>query len=473
MQAIRSFKYLAFAAAITLWGCSNQQYAQTGEYDDLYFSSKDKREVQYTASTANNVTYSDQNNGEAGEDYSQKDVNPDYIQQYAEDSRKNVSTGTDGNDSYSADENSYYDENYTRPGGINLARHYHRQQSGYDYSPAFNFYGYGGSGYNDPFFDPYWDRPYAFHNRFHDPFYSPFNMRSGIVISYGWGNPWGMNRWNRWNDPFYWNSPWAYRNAYNGWNSPWMWNDPFFSGYNPYYGYGNGYYNRPVVIVNGNNNGTNNPDNRTTRYSPRSGRGSAQVNDNAVGNSPRSSQGGRIGNTDPNQPNRGGRMANEDGTASPRAVRPRNSNPDYNGNTTQDDSSRPGGRVSSPQGAGNDSYASPRPVRPRGNENSGTSTPNGRTYGSGASDYSNNRSNSPSYNNTPRQRSGNDNTTSPAPRSSNWGNSRSNDTFRSNGGSNSSFGGSSSTPSSSPRSGGSSSGSSGGSSSPRSPRSPR
>jgi hypothetical protein len=126
MKAFQTIKYLAFAGAATLWSCSSQQYAQkqNTEYDDLYFSSTDKKEVVYTASTSNNNYSSTGNTGVVTQDNSQKNVNPEYIQQYADQGRsENEQAQTNDNDSYSADDSyAYYDENYRKGdgGGVTL-----------------------------------------------------------------------------------------------------------------------------------------------------------------------------------------------------------------------------------------------------------------------------------------------------------------------------------------------------------------
>lgn len=480
MKAHQTIKYLAFAGVVGLWGCSSQQYAQnSNEQDDLYFSSKDRKEVVYTASTSS-ANYNTGNTGVAGEDNSQKNVNPEYIQQYAEQSKKTnnstnngtIQSGTNASDSYSAD-NSYYDEDYRSNTNVNLARNYNRRNwdtgTNINIIPSYgvgNFY--GGSAFYDPFYDPY------FYGASHyDPFfYRPFvRVRPGVIVSIGAG--WGWNRWNRWNawnswyDPFYaWNDPFYGRYAFGG-----GWNDPFY--YNPYRYYGGNYYGGGnVIVVNpGNNNGGNN-DPRTVRYSPRSSRGSSVVNDN-FDNTPRTGREGRGGRVDqsvesnPNTTTGGRNNANiSDGEGRPaRAVRPR-------GGETQE-YYRPQNTPADYNGAGNRAPASvtdnnnistPRAVRPRGNSDAGSDRNN--TY----SDYnSNSRPSAPTYSAPSTGRSPRSSEYS-TPRSndnwnnnnnSNWNNSRSTDTHRSSGGNS---GGSYSAPSSSPRGG------DGGSRSPRSPR---
>lgn len=470
MKAYKTVKYLAFASVAGLWGCSSQQYAQNTEYDDLYFSSKDRKEVVYTASTSGN--YNLGNTGVAGEDNSQKNVNPEYIQQYAQQSKKsnnstnNATTPSGSNDSYSAD-NSYYDENYRREsnGGVNLARNYNRRS--WDSGPNINIfpsYGfgnfYGGSAFYDPFYDPF-----MYGHAFYDPFFHrPFvRVRPGVIVSIGSGfGMGGWNSWNSWYDPFYaWNDPFYGRFAYGGWG------DPFYgNGFNnPYRYYGGNYYGGGnVIVVNPANNAGNN-DPRTVRYSPRSARGSSAVNDN-FDNTPRTGRaerGGRVDQTVETNPNTtpGGRSSatiSDGGDRPARAVRPRstdsqeyyrpqNAPADYNG--------ADGSRRSAV--TGNDGVSTPRAVRPRGNSNEGSD----RNYNYSDYNSNSNRTSSPSYNAPSTGRSPRSSDYNSAPRNDNWNNSRTNDTYRS---SDSNSGGSYSAPSSSPRGG------SGGSRSPRSPR---
>jgi uncharacterized membrane protein YgcG len=475
MKTYQSLKYLLFAGMVGVWGCSSQQYVQTGEYDDLYFSSKDREQVTLTASaSAKNYSNID-NKGIASEDYSQKNVNPDYIQQYA-DQNRNQSSSTNNNDSYSADDNSYYDENYTRNNRpIDLARDYTRYNNNrgtnINVFPSIGFGGfYGGPAFYDPFYDPF------FGNAYYDPFFHrPFGGRPGwninISYNYGWGNPWGWGRSAYWYDPFF--------NPYRSWGA---WGDPYFNGFygRPYYGWGGG-WNRGnnIIVVNPGNN-----DSRQTRYSPRSSRGSAVVNDN-FDNTPRTnrdSRGGRVDQTEgaagtnpsSGYANEGRRPSNisADESRPARAVRPRSdANPDYQPQNTQPGNNNSGNRTYSPNvnsGANDGVSTNPRAVRPRSNSDSYQNQNSNNRY------YDSNRSSAPTYNSTPstgRSPRSYDNS-----RSNSNNNSWSNDSYRSNSGSNNSNSGRSySTPSSSPSSSPSapsrSSGSSGSSGSPR--RSPR
>jgi len=474
MKTTQSLKYLLFAGIVGVWGCSSQQYSQNQEYDDLYFSSKDREQVTLTAS-ASSTDYSNiENKGVASEDYSQKNVNPEYIQQYADQNRQN--SGTTNNDSYSADDNSYYDENYSRNNNpIGLARGYERYNNGgttVNVFPSIGFGGgyYGGSAFYDPFYDPYF-----FNNGFYDPFFNrPFYGRPGwninISYNYGWGSPWGWGRSAYWYDPFY--------NPYRSWG---YWGDPYYSGFynRPYYGWGGGWNRNNVIIVNpGNDNGS-----RQVRTSPRSNRGSAVVNDN-FNNTPRTTRdtrGGRVDqsegaagtNTSPSysdNTNRRPSNVSTDESRPARAIRPRSdANPDYQPQNTQPSyNNNSGNRTYSPNvnnGSNDGGITNPRAVRPRSNNDSYQNQNSNRSY-----DNNSNRSSAPTYNSTPS--SGRSPRTFDNSRSNNsWNNNSSNDSYRSNGSfNNNSSGGSYSSPSSAPSRSSSSGSSSGGSSPRRSPR---
>jgi hypothetical protein len=489
MKTYQSLKYVLVVSIIGVWGCSSQQYSQNKEYDDLYFSSKDREQVTLTASASSQNYSNIENKGVASEDYSQKNVNPEYIQQYSDQSRQQ--SGTNNNDSYSADNNSYYDEDYRRNHQpINLAREYNRNTSRTNINvfPSMGFGGfYGGSAFYDPFFyDPF------FSNAYYDPFfYRPFyggrpGWNINISYNYGWGNPWGWGRSAYWNDPFY--------NPYRAWGA---WGDPYYNSFygSPYYGWGGG-WNRGgnnVIVVNP---GNNNNDSRQIRYSPRSSRGSGVVNDD-FNNTPRTSRDGRGGRVDQTAgaagtspasegvTNEGRRPANisADESRPARAVRPRGDvNPDYQPQNTQPGyNNNTNNRNYSPNAnSGNNDGIStnPRAVRPRSNTDSYQNQNSDNRY----YDNNSNRSSAPTYNSTPAPSNGRSPRSDNSRSNSNWNNSSGNDSNRSNGGfdnSNSGRSYSSPSPSSSPsapsRSSGSSNygGNSGGSNSNSSGSSPR
>ncbi len=471
-------RYAAIALAAGLWSCAGTRTTQQGEYDDLYFTSKD-REQQVVASASSSTLKYDQMRGQENNAYNGQNANPDYVESTPRSSNRNVEATGDGD--------TYYDENYMadrRKFGSVRPSVTAGAGGGYLYSsPA----------YYDPFFSPVGFDPFyarnAWSSFYYDPFFSyrPYwGFRPGVSINIaynnwgGWGRPWG------WHDPFYgpgmaWGGGgWGY----SAWNS-WGWNDPFWgpgmgAGYGPGMGWGGGYYGggwggNTVIVGNGGNNGRDNTNYRN--YGQRSSRGSELVTDQNEGSLPRGGAnggGGRSGRVD--QPN-AGVNTNPDAVASPvRPTRPeRVSTPDSYGGRGQSDYNRGNGRSSAnpdvittrpaAPAEGNTSgqeYARPsRAVRPQGNE---SNTNSSNTYNQRSSTYYNNSgtdSNSGSTGSGTYSRP-----TYSAPRSDgNSGGSYSRpsrtDTYSSGSGSQSSGSSGSSGSYSGGRSGGSSSGSSG------------
>ena len=265
------------AAVLMLWSCMPDQYASVSEYDDIYFSSADMREVNYASLVQNNEAQnfsSFHNNSEnvQMENFSAKNVNPDYIARYA--NQSNVSTQNYGSDDY-------FVEDYGNT-GLNNNRNFANQGENTTYnnyritnnngfggmSPfamgmgfGMSPWGMGGFGMNpwnmgmggfgmspfgyDPFFDPFFPRA-GFRTGFSMGFgfnnfgfgMGSMRMRNMMAMSYGFspfygggfGNPFFMDPWM---SPFGFNSF-----GYGGFGSP------FGFG-----GFGNRFYS-PVVIIN-------------------------------------------------------------------------------------------------------------------------------------------------------------------------------------------------------------------------------
>ncbi|MDQ3393279.1 MAG: hypothetical protein M3512_04090 [Bacteroidota bacterium] len=218
--------------------CSQNQLAQNKEYDDLYYTSADRKaevEAQPIAHRGAASGYSDQNFRKNGalayeeENFSARKVNPDYISRYnvAEDDIIIEEVGEDGE---------YFVENYDQqqrsgtPNNIRNNNYYGRGYNNFGYSP-----------FNDPFMMGYYD-PFMM-----SPFMGPRFMRPGIHMSFGmsfgFGNAWGMGMY----DPFWGH---GYNNPYRmgmGMYDP-FWGGGFYSpwgmGMNSYnMGYNRGYYN--------------------------------------------------------------------------------------------------------------------------------------------------------------------------------------------------------------------------------------
>ncbi len=394
-------KYAALALVAGLWSCTSTKLAQQsqGEYDDLYFTSKD-REQALTASASSSSLQYDQMD-KADDASAQPNANPDYVA--TDNRRQNNRNG----DAYNNAGETYYDDSYAdrrRFGSIRPS-----VASGVYSSPA----------YYDPFFSPYgYD---SFHARnaysafYYDPFFSyrpHWGFRPGVSISISyntWGRPWGWNAWGY--DPFWNAGPWGGYNAWNSWGY-----DPFWGGgyaygpvYNNYF-YGGGWgggWNRPwyggntVIVGNGGNGGR---DNATYRnYGRRGERGSEVVSDQNNGAPSRGNAPGRGGRVDGS----GDVNRNPDATAYPGYTRPqRVTTPDRGGNDPTQNSGRTGSPdviTTRPAGSGtNDGFS--RPTRPRSSDYS-TGNSNGSQR---SSTYYNNDNNSsrPTYS---------------APRNDSWG----------------------------------------------------
>ncbi len=423
--------YVALALGVGLWGCNQGQLAQKGEYDDLYFSSKDKEQVLTASASQEPTKY---NNQRTADNVNQQDVNPDYSNQNVQSNRKNAQADVQGSDTY-------YDENYT---ANQDRRRFGNIRPDYNYNNSGSSY-INNSSYYDPFFsNTYYDPYFARSPYYYDTYYSygpSMIVRPRVTVivgpSWGWGNHWdSYYSWNRWGggwyDPFYGPS-WGYS----------AWNNPYYYGYGSGWGggwYGNGgwnrgYYGNNVVVGNGGNRDNTIYENRGRRM----GRDSDLINNQPGSSNPR-------GGTDPNNGGgRGGRVVQRDdnsaaGTSNEGVTRPArggrasagtegtyrqpanqedysrgrgrtNSNPDYNAGRTYP--------ATTPATRPADDYTITRPTRPRG----GSESSSGDNNNQRTSDYSNRRS-SDYYNN-----SNNSNTESrpsySAPRNEN----RSNDTY--------------------------------------------
>jgi len=284
MKARNSIKILFISILGLLLILTSGVKAQE-EYDDMYFTPKDRKEIKtesinVPSSTKKSATdadkkevinpsYSTQLYGNVDENYSSKNVNPEYIERYKVNSKDSAS------DEELTEGDAYYVENYDRSNILN---------ENLD-KKSISQYGYPGSyyGYNDP-----WARYNYYGRSFYDPFYSPYygsgwGFTPGISLSLSFGSGWGYNPWyspySSWGYPGYYGyyNPWYSRYYYN----PYAY-DPWYGPnyYSPYYRYGlgyassyyysgfyNGYYNGYYVgsgDVNGNIN----------RYKRRATRGS-------------------------------------------------------------------------------------------------------------------------------------------------------------------------------------------------------
>ncbi len=179
--------------------------AQDVEYDDMYFTKKDRKAkasnavlVEEIEANAEEAQAFVQNNEGS---YSEQNVNPEYISRYGV---TNTAESTSGEDEYysNASPQDYQGSDYQTPVVNN-----------------YNYYGGGGFGYPV------------------NNFYSPWGFNRGwnVSIGIGFGFGWGGGAWG-WGNPYRWGSPF-YGGFYGGgWGyNPWY--DPFWG-----YGYAGGWY---------------------------------------------------------------------------------------------------------------------------------------------------------------------------------------------------------------------------------------
>jgi hypothetical protein len=271
MKAIKTFKILAISILGSLILFPVSSMAQE-EYDDMYFTPTDRKEIKsesiYAARNDQakseagqkeviNPSYSTQVYGEAQENYSAKNVNPEYIERYKSNSK----------DSESADEDAYYVENYDRS-KFSEGDTENKSYSQYGYPGSYSQYGYPGSyyGYNSPFYSGfnYYGRSY------YDPFWNPYygsgwGFSPGLSLSLSFGTGWGYSPWS---SPYYGMgyNPWYGRHYYNSWAyNPWYydpWYGPSYYGMGMGYAFYPGYYSNHYYYYGGNEYRQSSPYNR-------------------------------------------------------------------------------------------------------------------------------------------------------------------------------------------------------------------
>ncbi|MFA0961401.1 hypothetical protein AB9P05_06320 [Roseivirga sp. BDSF3-8] len=251
MKALNIIKFsLILASPLTLFSCAGDQYARQSS-DDLYFSRSDRKvydqyEEEYASSSvgysedyaANRETDLDYGD----EEYTARDVNPEYIAKYRKQGEDNLRQ-----EEQASDEDIYFEEEYDQQNTT-----YSNYTGGNAYSQPNNWRNNGAwqnnpyyAGYNrypgwNPSFNSGWN--FGMHSG-----WGPYGSNFGWSIGYNWGNPYGFN--DPWMNPYYsrfgWNDPWMnpYRGRWGGWGY-----DPFFNSYYPV-AYRPYYPTRQVVIV--------------------------------------------------------------------------------------------------------------------------------------------------------------------------------------------------------------------------------
>lgn len=249
-------------------------YAQ--EYDDMYFSSKDRKQVKHVdeskavSQDLNEVKQITQN---PSENFSARTVNPEYIAKYQASSQENATA------EFADDE--YFVEDYNNTNELNGTVSEFQDQSRIAVRDR-----YGNVSYFRDYSDVYWSDPFLYEGTIFDPFYRPYNS---FYRPYGFG--YGSNMWLNgysWSTPYTgwrfsfgvgygWGNSWRYGSTWgygNSWYNGFGYCPSYYGSY--YGGYGFGYpYNNVVVI---NNFETRN--NRTFRRGPGPSRsGNIDTND--------------------------------------------------------------------------------------------------------------------------------------------------------------------------------------------------
>lgn len=236
MKSFKKILSLGAGAVLLLSSCSTSYNAMKGESDDLYFMASDAqvaREFAVRNNTPQNFqALSSVNEQEfQQENFSARNVNPEYIAKYQV-QNNTAESGT-----------VYFDDEAAAQGNnpnINVYNNFYGSgfNNGGWNSPRFNFNMGLGLGFGSPFFGmpmwggmpmmgmPMWGSPFGFYDPFmFDPFWgSPWNwrMRPGFGMGFGWntmmgwnmgfgmgfgsmwGSPWGMPVWGR---------PWGFGNT--------------------------------------------------------------------------------------------------------------------------------------------------------------------------------------------------------------------------------------------------------------------
>lgn len=254
--------------------------AQNVEYDDMYFRSKDRVVLASSKPLKMYVPSEDMavvSKINPTDSYSARNVNPEYL------SQSKVSPSSSNTPV------SYFVPNYI-PASVNQnisgESNINYTSSNGNYTSLNNPYSmYGGmAGFGNPynsFYSPYgFGSPYGFNS-----FYGPA-MYSGLSMTMGFG---GFNSWGGY----------PYGNSFYGMNSFGM-----GMGFGGYYGYNQGFYCPPVVVVgNGDTNGTG------TVYGKRSSRSNDLNNNVTINNRPTS---GGVVDTQGRSRGSSGRIASND-----------------------------------------------------------------------------------------------------------------------------------------------------------------
>ncbi len=237
MKNLNKILTLGAGAVVMLASCTTSYNAMRGDVTDpLYFSASDAR-VATEFAVANNTpqTFQSLNSTETNqvdqENFSARNVNPEYIARYQTQNTTDEE-GTvyfDDSEGGATDPNVNAYNNYYGNAGGGFGPGMGRTNINFNMGMGMGFGGFGGfgmpmwgmpmwgnpfmmGGFYDPFFDPFWGsrmsmgfgfggfgmRPWGFNRGFG----MGFGMGYGMGFGMGFGNPWMMNRFG-WGNPMW------------------------------------------------------------------------------------------------------------------------------------------------------------------------------------------------------------------------------------------------------------------------------
>lgn len=237
---------LVFSIAAALIVSSS--FAQSVEYDDMYFNSKDRKKLKekeaaeqaaynqsasarHKAKSEDAEIYAD---NDLSANYSARNQNPEFA------ARQNAQSATEEGDYFTSDY-SYANSTYANASRVNSWNNNYRNW----YNNAWvanNYWGSSIYGWNSPYYGSYYD---TWGNPWMNPYYrsswsTSFSFYMGSGWNYGYGNNWGWSMGFGYGNPYY--NSWASWGPSYGWGGGW---GGWYGGY-------------PSVIIVNNDYGRNN-----------------------------------------------------------------------------------------------------------------------------------------------------------------------------------------------------------------------
>ncbi len=226
---MEAFKQLSrISGLLVMMVVSSGALAQ--EYDDLYFTSKDRKTVKEEPKVENKSasTYQSYTNNTYTDNYSAHEVNPEYIARY----QASKDYGTDSDYVDQVDDNATYSE----PSYSNISYYPESYVDDQPGTTVINNYYSNSAGYGNGWNNRGWNSGASL---WYDPW---FGWNTGFNISFGYGNGWGG-----YYSPWY--NSWGYPGYAGGFYDPWYgWSSPYYGGWgwsrwNRYnYAYTSGFY---------------------------------------------------------------------------------------------------------------------------------------------------------------------------------------------------------------------------------------